>query len=71
MQYQAEQADIEPTEEVSEELDDEEESELHYHDKDTSVETYETTVRESVYKPPSLNDQKVIKLASNCKAKLS
>ena len=65
MQYQAEQADPEPTEELSEELDNEEEPEPHYHDYDTKVETYVTTVREAIHTPLSVNDQQVIKLQTN------
>ena len=39
MQYQAEQADPEPSKEVSEELDNEDESEPHYHGYGTEAET--------------------------------
>ena len=49
MQYQAEQADPEPTKEVSEDLDNEGEPEPHYHDYNTKAETHDTTVRESFH----------------------
>ena len=42
MQYQAEQADPEPTEEVHEDLDDEDEIEPHHHYYNTRAETMDT-----------------------------
>ena len=45
MQYQAEQADPQPSDKVSEEPDNEEESDPHYHGYGTEAETYDTTVR--------------------------
>ena len=58
MQYQANPEPIE-------EMDNDEEPEPHYHDYDTKVETYVTTVREAIHTPLSVNDQQVIKLQTN------
>ena len=44
MQYQSEQAEAEPTEEVYEELDNEDVPEPHHHDYNTRAETLDTTI---------------------------
>ena len=46
MQYQAEQADPEPTEEVHEDPDNQDKLDLHQHGYNTRAETHDTTVRD-------------------------
>ena len=71
MQYQAEQADPEPTEEVHEDLDNEDGLEPHHHKYNTRAETVYTMVRDlwshnfsfkRSKKISNSNDQKVNKL---------